>query len=88
METIELTLPRHWACALINGDESGLEDDDANALNRFTDWMVDEYGACWCVSVDDEECGDFRRYHDATDFGVLACDVATFTFDIGKHDND
>lgn len=88
METIELTLPRHWACALINGDESGLEDDDAKALNRFADWMIDEYGSCWCVNVDEEDCEDFRRYHDATDFGVLACDVATFTFDIGAKNND
>lgn len=87
MKTLELELPRDWACALVNGDESGLEDDDQSALDMFVDWMIAKYGQCWCVNVSDDDGGDFRRYHDATEFGVLACDVATFTFDITKDDS-
>jgi hypothetical protein len=83
MDTLELKLPTHWACALINGDESGLDDNDQKCFDRFVDWIMKEYGSCWCLDVSNDE-GDFRRYHDATDFGVLACDVATFTFDITK----
>lgn len=72
-------LPEHWASALINGDESGLEDEDAAALGR---WESATRGAdsFFCVDVSDSGGGDFRRYHDAEPFGVLACDVATFTF--------
>ena len=82
MKTIELTLPRHWACALINGDDD-FEPNEERQFKRFTGWMIDEYGACHCVNVDDDDCGDFRHYHDATEFGALPCMVATFTFDIG-----
>jgi len=83
MKTIQLDLPRHWACALINGDADGFDPNEERAFNRFTDWMIDKHGMCLCIDVEDDECGDFRRYHDATEFGALACDVATFTFDIG-----
>ena len=84
MKTIQLDLPRHWACALMYGDADGFDPNEERTFNRFTDWMIDEYGSCRCIDVDDDECGDFRRYHDATEFGALACDVATFTFDIGE----
>ena len=84
MKTLDLELPTHWACALINGDDSGFCDEEQTMFDAFVDWMVNEYGSCHCMDVSDDDGGDFRRYHDATDFGVLACDVATFTFDITK----
>lgn len=82
METLELTLPTFWTCPLINGDYSGMENEDITALEAFTDDMVKEYGQCWAIDVTDDDSGDFRTYHDARRFGVLACDVATYTFDI------
>ena len=82
MKTLDLELPVDWAVALINSDETGLEDDDQAALDAFVDWMLSKYGKCWCVNVSDDESGNFKHYHDASEFGVLACDVATFTFDI------
>ena len=30
----------------------------------------------------DDDQGDFRAYHDARRFGVLACNVLTYTFDV------
>lgn len=81
MQTLQLDLPAHWACALFYSDTSGLDDAEQRALDLFTESMVAEYGSCWCVGVSDDE-GDFRRYHDATPFGILACDVLTYTFDI------
>lgn len=80
METTSYLLPSHWACALINGDESGLDDDEQKALDLFVAYMVKRYGACHCVDVG-EDCG-FTRYHDAEEYGVLACDVSGFIFAI------
>lgn len=78
MQTVQYTLPEHWACALINGDETGLDDEDQAALDAFVDDMVKEHGSCHCVDVVDD--AGFMRYHDAQPYGVLACNAATFVF--------
>ena len=55
-------LYEHWGCALINGDESGLEDDDIRDLNR----CLETQGVGSCVDVWDDaefgrpECGGLR----------------------------
>lgn len=80
IQTETFTLPQHWACALINGDETGLDDADSAALEAFTADMVAQYGQCWAL-----DCGDevsFTAYHDAQPYGVLACDCVEFTFDV------
>lgn len=73
-------LPAHWASALINDDQSGLDDDDAAALDRFTAHMTAVHGRCWPLTCDDD--AGFETYHDARQFGVLACDTLTYYFDI------
>lgn len=78
-ETYEL--PCYWASYFINDDASGYEEEDLQAMNAFADDMVKRYGQCWCVDVGEDE-DDFRRYHDATRYGVLACAVCEFTFDV------
>ena len=75
-------LPSHWAVALMYGDEDSLSDEDLDHLNAFVD--AQDFPIFHCVDVESDDCGDFRRYHDATSFGVLACDVSTFTFDTGE----
>jgi hypothetical protein len=80
MKTVEFILPDHWACAFINSDESGMDDDESEALGSFVSFMVKKYGSCHCVNVADDS--NFVRYHDAADFGVLACEASTFTFAI------
>lgn len=77
-KTITAMLPAHWAVALINGDESGMEDEEIAQLNEFVDDMVRTYGSCHCVDV--SETSEFSNYHEASHYGVLACDVAEFTF--------
>ena len=62
-KTYTLMLPSHWAVALINGDESGMDDDDCAALNTFVDDMVRTYGSCHCVDVSEDT--QFMRWHDA-----------------------
>ena len=80
MITESFDLPEHWACALFYGDESGMDFEDCAALQAFTDWMLDEFGFCWCVDMG--ESAGFVRLHDARRFGVLACDVSSFVFDV------
>jgi hypothetical protein len=73
-------LPIYWASALVNGDESGLTEEDQKALAKFTKFMVKVYGHCTCVDVEDDVY--FKPYHDATQFGVLAADCAMYSFDV------
>jgi hypothetical protein len=80
MKTVQYTLPTFWACALVNGDETGLDDADQASLDAFVADMVKEHGSCHCLDVAEDE--GFMRYHDAEPYGVLACDAATFTFAI------
>lgn len=80
MKHLTMELPAFWASALINGDVSGMEDEDEQALDKFTAYMVAEYGQCWAVDVSEES--SFTRWHDAQSYGVLACDCAVYTFDV------
>lgn len=73
-ETTTYTLPAHWAPALINGDFSGMEEDDEEALMR----VVAGENLPDPLSVSDEP--EFVKYHDAQPYGVLACDCLTYTF--------
>lgn len=82
MITEKYELPTHWASALNYGEMDGLEDEDIKAIEAFTKDMVKRYGGCWCVEVDSWR--SFKREHDATQFGVLATDVSTYTFDISE----
>tara|TARA_R110001592_G_scaffold270545_1_gene537020 strand:- start:555 stop:806 length:252 start_codon:yes stop_codon:yes gene_type:complete len=78
MQTITMSLPDFWASALINGDISSLDNDEIMKLNKFSHFMVHNYGSCNAVDCTDE--AHFSKYHDATNFDVLACDVLDFTF--------
>lgn len=83
MQIENFELPAFWASALINGDTSGLSDNDEQALDDFAEFMLAEYGSCWALDCSEEP--SFMRWHDAARFGVLACDVLTFSFDVTKH---
>lgn len=83
-ETETYTLPTHWAVALINDDTGGLDDDDQAALDAFVSDMVARHGQCHCVDVTGDDDGNFMTHHDARVYGVLACDVSTYTFDVTK----
>ena len=72
------SLPDYWASALINGDDSGLHDQEKNELLAFTNWMIEKHGRCEAVTCADE--GHFTKWHDATHLGVLACDAVEYTF--------
>jgi hypothetical protein len=80
MITETFVLPTHWATALNYGDETGLENEDIEALNAFHHWMLAKYGGCRCLEVGSDRW--FQRLHDATEYGILPCDVSEFTFDV------
>ena len=69
-------LPVYWASALINGDDSGLEDDEIKEIAAFCK------GLGPCVDVSEEE--EFSCTNDANDMGGA---VATFTFQILEEDH-
>lgn len=81
MRLLYLTLPQHWAVALVNGDFTACTDDEVAEIEAFTDHMVATYGSCHCVDVHQDD--HFTAWHDAVEFGaVYATTVNTFVFDI------
>jgi hypothetical protein len=70
-DTLTLALPAHWLPVLVNDDPSGLDDTEYAAYRR---WLADTWADCGAFHVgyvpDDTF---FARYHDAADYGVLAC---------------
>jgi hypothetical protein len=68
-EAKTLGIPEHWVPALVNGDESGLDDKDSAQLKAFCNG---ELSGDWDISSYDDE-GDFMTDHDAQPYGVLAC---------------
>ena len=74
-------LPEHWASALVNGDDSGMDPEDIAHIEAWSESTGFE--TLNCVDVQFNDSGDFRTYHDAKHVGVLACNVAQYTFDVG-----
>ena len=93
MKTITLELPTDWAVAIFYSDLSRLDDDDIEEMNAyddddieemkaFFDWAHKNYGPLSPVELSDGSW--FAKYHDAEPFGVLACDVAEYTFIVAE----
>ena len=78
MKTETFTLPAHWACALVNGDFSGLEDREADELEAWQS-AASEHNYGFCVDVSTETF--FCTGHDARAY-VLPCDCLEFTFEV------
>jgi hypothetical protein len=71
LEAVTLDVPEHWLPALINGDESGLDDKESAQLKAFCDGELSDG---WHISSYDDE-SELTKYHDAQPYGVLACNV-------------
>lgn len=65
MKLVEHTyrMPLHWACAFINGDTSGLDEQDLAQYNQAVDSIVDEIGNAHAVALCREE--EFETGHSA-----------------------
>jgi len=78
-----LCLPDHWACPLINGDYSGLTEEDEKGLNAFIEYWENDI-VINTANISSNQESEFVKYHDAHDFGVLACGCFNYTFEIKK----
>lgn len=72
MNTTTLRAPSHWAPYLINGDATGLDDEDVLACDRW----VASLGIAHYHFLSCEDYG-FTRYHDAREF-AMACDCQDY----------
>ena len=76
LEPVTYTAPAHWACALINGDDSGLEESDAQAAQAWAESLPGPIVSCGDESPDPW----FSWHHDAQAFtGRLGCTVTDYT---------
>jgi hypothetical protein len=74
-ETITLSLPAHWIVPVLYGDLSPLDEAEATAFSRWLADTVEDVGhgkVPHIGTINDQAY--FARYHDAAEYGVLACD--------------
>lgn len=77
MKFYKLNLPNFFGSALVNGDYSGLEEEDIKALDDLIDYWSNDLDFSVIDVPSDENAyieSHFMTYHDARNFGVLACD--------------
>ena len=74
-ETITLSLPAHWIAPVLFGDTEHLDDGEAQAFNRWLTDTIEDVGHGKLPLVGGiKDATYFARYHDAAEYGVLACD--------------
>lgn len=78
VQTTDYILPAHWACVLINLDYTGFSDEDEAELDSFIDGEFNGLFDTVCLADDSES--EFVKYHDAHNYGVLACDCLRYIF--------
>lgn len=61
IETHTITFPAHWASAVVNGDESGLDDAEIARMNA---WLEDELAGGWYVVSTTEDEPRFTWSYD------------------------
>lgn len=76
IELIRCKLPVYWTCALINGDYTGLSDEEEREINNFlkraegspvdVDWKTQGFYHCNDAGTLPGECADFifHKYND------------------------
>lgn len=73
IDVSESDAPAHWASYLINGDASGMTDDEQAECDQ---WLTGLDG--WSVvSCSDEQF--FGRFHFAVEGKTLGCDLLTYS---------
>lgn len=76
-DTLTLSIPAHWLCPLMYGDTTGLDDAEDAAFGRWLTDTMHELGEFHVGDIDPDP--HFARYHDAAEYGVLACDCHDVT---------
>ena len=78
MTNTEHRLPSHWACALINGDMTGMEDQEIESMNSVLEYLGVEGEAV--VDVIDESEFELPPSYIHSSYGLLAGAYSTFSF--------
>ena len=74
-EAKTLNIPSHWLSAIVNGDETGFDySGDERDYRNYQAFCEGELSDGWSVSSYEEE-SEFSPHHDASPYGVLACNV-------------
>lgn len=78
MTTIEyFSLPANWASALVNGDYSGLNNKDKEAVKNWLDETAKKYKSLSCVSASEETYfGQFNN---------MGCELMQYAFIVTRH---
>lgn len=71
LSSVSGTAPSAWASYLVNGDASGISEEDIAQANAFAAWMGGPIVGC-------DDYG-FTSRHDAIRFGALGADCQTYT---------
>lgn len=70
-----LEVPEHWLSAIVNGDETGFDySGDERDYRSYKAFCEGELSDVWQVSSYSEE-SEFSHNHDASPYGVLACNI-------------
>jgi len=70
MKFVTYTLPIYWASYLINGDCSGMEEEEIQEVDAF----LERNGLGFCVDMDNEQ--EFARSNDCNNIGGPVADFA------------
>lgn len=76
MELNEYTAPESWACYLINGDASGYDPEEMEAILAFERELAGPVVSC--TGPEDSDHPGFLRWHDAADVYPYAADCALY----------
>lgn len=80
METETFIIPDVFLPALINADQSGLEQPDIDALDKWTEDRLQEYEHLHAMDATPE---GFTGFHDLRRYGIGAADCSNVIFSIG-----
>jgi len=74
-ESITLALPAHWLAPVLYGDTDNLDPCEERAFGRWLKDTIEDvgHGKLPLVGAIKDDTY-FARYHDAAEYGVLACD--------------
>ena len=80
IDTLEFTIPVYYLPAIINGDHSGLTDEEEKAINKFWKNIVAIYdedypeSASFHLDVPDEDNEPaFSSFHEMSELGACDC---------------
>ena len=74
-DVFTFTAPAAWACALVNGDDSGLEESDAQAAQALAESLP---GPIDDSQVEGDDSPRFLTWHDARPWCPLAAECALY----------